>query len=237
MRQFSVAHLAALGVLVAIGVVVIAGPRVRGGAWLVWPARIVAATIAIAWLGEYVGEAIRGTWDVGNSLPLQLTDAASFTAIVGLLTRRRLAVELLYFWAFSATLQAVLTPDLGRTFPNFFYFTYFAYHIGAIVAAMLLVFGCGLYPRRRAILWVFPLTLAWAAVAGIGDVLTGGNYMYLRFKPIHHSLLSVMGPWPWYIAAAAGVALVMFAVLQSVANGLSRADRMPTNARIAADRQ
>ena len=61
--------------------------------------------------------------------------------------------------------------------------------------------------------------------------------MYLRFKPIHHSLLSVMGPWPWYIAAAAGVALVMFAVLQSVANALPRPDRTPRKARIAAHRQ
>lgn len=169
---------------------------------------------------------VRGTWNVHYSLPLQLTDAASLAAIVALLTHRRLAIELVYFWSFAASLQAIVTPDLGQTFPSIFYFTYFAYHIGAVVAALLLVFGCGLYPRRRAILWVYPITLVWAVIAGTGDVLSRGNYMYLRFKPIHHSLLNVMGPWPWYIATGAGVGLVLFAVLQALANFLAARDRM-----------
>jgi hypothetical integral membrane protein (TIGR02206 family) len=223
-RQFSVAHLAALGVLVAASVLAIVGPRIRPGGWSGWPARTLVAVIVAGWAGDYIGEAVRGTWDVRYSLPLQLTDAASTAAIVALLTRRRLAIELLYFWSISASLQAVLTPDLGRTFPSFFYFTYFAYHIGAIVAAVLLVFGCGLYPRRRAIWWAFPLTLGWAAIAGTGDVLTGGNYMYLSRKPVHHSLLNVMGPWPWYILAGAGVGLVLFAVLQALTNFLAARD-------------
>lgn len=119
----------------------------------------------------------------------------------------------------------VLLAVSGRTFPSIFYFTYFAYHIGAVVAGLLLVFGCGLYPRRRAILWAYPITFGWAAVAGTGDVLSGGNYMYLRFKPFHNSLLSVMGPWPWYIAAGAGIGLVLFGLLQALANFLAERDR------------
>lgn len=62
---------------------------------------------------------------------------------------------------------------------------------------MFLVFGCRLYPRPRAFWRVFALTLAFAALAGIGDLLTGGDYMYLRDKPSHDSLLNLMGPWPW----------------------------------------
>ena len=89
-----------------------------------------------------------------------------------------------------------------------FYFTYFAYHVGAIVAASFLVFGLRIYPRPGAVWRVFVLTLAFTAVAGIGDLLSGGNYMYLRAKPAHSSLLNVMGPWPWYIAATAVVGLV-----------------------------
>jgi len=62
-------------------------------------------------------------------------------------------IDLLYFWAFSASLQAAPTPDLGpgQSFPSVFYFTYFTYHVGAIVAACLPVFGCRLYPRDDAI--------------------------------------------------------------------------------------
>jgi uncharacterized membrane protein YwaF len=40
--------------------------------------------------------------------------------------------------------------------------------------------------------------------------------MYLRTKPEHSSLLSVMARWPWYIAETAVVAIVMLLVLQAL---------------------
>ena len=106
----------------------------------------LASAILAGWAGDYVAELVLGSWAVKYSLPLQLTDAVSLFAILASLTRRRLFVELLYSWAFSASLQSVLTPDLGSCFPSVFYFTYFLYHAGSIVAACLLVFGCRLYP-------------------------------------------------------------------------------------------
>jgi hypothetical integral membrane protein (TIGR02206 family) len=217
-KQFSTAHLAALAVL-AVGVVAaVVGPRLHPGGWLRWPARALAAIIFVGWAGEYVADVIQGIWTVRYSLPLQLTDAVSLTAIVALLTQAQLMIELLYFWSLSASLQAILTPDLGSTFPSVFYFTYFTYHIASVVATALLVFGCRLYPRRRALWLVFGITLAWAALAGLGDVLTHGNYMYLHFKPVHHSLLDDLGPWPWYIASAAAVGLGLFVILQAFVN-------------------
>ena len=79
------------------------------------------------------------------------------------------------------------------------------------MGASFLVFGCRLYPRRGAVWRVFWITIAWTAIAGTADVITGGNYMYLASKPVHNSLLSVMGPWPWYIAGGVvlGLALLL----------------------------
>ena len=82
------------------------------------------------------------------TLPLQLTDAVSAVTITALLTRRQMLVELAYFWSYTASLQAVLTPDLAQNFPSVFYFTYFIYHVGAIVGASFLVFGAGSTPGR-----------------------------------------------------------------------------------------
>ena len=217
MRQFSIAHLAALATLTLFCGMAILVPRRHPGHWVKWASWAVAAAIVAGWVGEYVAEIVVDTWTLQFSLPLQLTDAVSLAAIVALLTRRRLFVELLYFWAFSASLQAALTPDLSSTFPNVFYFTYFLYHVGAIVAACLLVFGCSLYPRRGAIWRVYLLTLAFTALSGTGDLITGGNYMYLRSKPIHSSLLNVMGPWPVYIASGAALGLLLFSVLAAIA--------------------
>jgi hypothetical integral membrane protein (TIGR02206 family) len=216
LRQFSDQHLAALAVLASAVAGCVWLARRHPGRWSVLIARCLAALILIAWIGEYVADAALGIWTVRYSLPLQLTDAVSVVAAAALWTRHMLLVELTYFWALTASLQAVLTPDLGRPFPSVFYFTYFTYHVGAIVAACLLVFGCRLYPRPGAIWRVFGITLAFTAVAGAGDVLTGGNYMYLRAKPAHASLLSWLGPWPWYIVGAAAVGLAMLGIVSAV---------------------
>jgi hypothetical integral membrane protein (TIGR02206 family) len=220
LRQFSEAHLAALGVLAVTVSALVWAARHRPGHWAVVCARALAVVILVGWVGEYAAEVARGTWTVEFNLPLQLTDAVSAVAVLALWSRRALLVELVYFWSLTASLQAVLTPDLGQPFPSIYYFTYFTYHIGAILAACFLVFGCRLYPRPRALWRVFALTLTFAAVSGVGDLLTGGNYMYLRAKPLHNSLLSVMGPWPWYIVSTAALGLVMLLLLQLLANWL-----------------
>jgi hypothetical integral membrane protein (TIGR02206 family) len=221
-RQFSPPHLAALAVLlIAIGGSVSAGWR-DPGPWTTWFTRALALLILLAWAGEYVTDVVRGTWSIRFTLPLQLTDAVSLTAVAALWTRRPLLAELTYFWAWTASLQAVLTPDLGQNFPDVLYFTYFGYHIGVIVAGTFLVYVLRVYPRRGAVARVFAATLAWAAVAGTADVITGGNYMYLAWKPAHASLLRVMGPWPWYIAVGAGLALTMLLGVQLVTSVLTR---------------
>jgi hypothetical integral membrane protein (TIGR02206 family) len=209
LRQFSDQHLAALTVMVVgIAASVWAG-RHKGERTRRAIAYTLAALILLGWIGEYTDDAVLGQWSTTYTLPLQLTDAVNAVAVLALLTRRQFLVELTYFWAFTATLQATITPDLGHAFPNALYFTYFLYHVGAIVAGAFLVFGCRIYPRPTAVWRVFAATLAWTAIAGLADVITGGNYMYLRAKPVHNSLLSVMGPWPWYIAAGIGVGLAM----------------------------
>jgi hypothetical integral membrane protein (TIGR02206 family) len=232
-RQFSIAHDAALAVLLAGALVVVWGPRRRPGRWIRWGAWLLAGAIFTGWAGEYVADIVEGIWTVQFSLPLQLTDAVSLVAILALLTGRQLPIELLYFWAFSASLQAVLTPDLGVTFPDVLYFTYFLYHVGSILAALMLVFGCRRSPRPGAMWRVYAVTLGWTAMAGVADVITGGNYMYLAWKPVHNSLRKVMGPWPLYIAAGAAVGLAMFAVLAAIAGAAARRDTPSVRPRFA----
>lgn len=216
MKQFSFQHDVALAAMVLGIAASVWGARRHPARWMDAFSIGLAALIFAAWAGEYVADIVVGTWSVQYALPLQLTDAASLSAIVALLTRRALFVELTYFWTLTATLQAVVTPDLGQAFPSVFYFTYFIYHVGAIVAAAYLVVGCRLYPRPRAACRAWGLTLAWAALAGTGDLITGGNYMYLRAKPVHASLLSVMSPWPWYIVESVGVGLAMLLLVAAL---------------------
>jgi hypothetical integral membrane protein (TIGR02206 family) len=223
-RQFSTPHLAALAVLAVAAPATVLVARRCSDRVVTIVFRALAVAILAVWAGEYVADVVQGIWTVRHDLPLQLTDVISVLTAVALWTRSRRAAEFVYLWSLSASLQATLTPDLAWDFPSVFYFTYFTYHIVAVVAGVGLVFGCRLYPRPGAPLRVFAATLAWAAVAGAGDLVTGGNYMYLRAKPAHGSLLSALGPWPWYLVGIGAVGLAMLIVLQSIANVVRRRD-------------
>jgi hypothetical integral membrane protein (TIGR02206 family) len=168
LRQFSDAHLAALGVLALTAGLSVWAPRRHPGRWIIPAERALAVVIFAGWAGEYVADVVLGTWTIQYDLPLQLTDAVSVVAILALWSRRMLLVELVYFWSLTASLQAVLTPDLFSSFPSVYYFTYFIYHIGAIVAACFLVFGCRMYPRPGAVWRVYAATLVFAAIAALG---------------------------------------------------------------------
>jgi hypothetical integral membrane protein (TIGR02206 family) len=221
-RQFSVEHVAALAAMAAAA---------SGSVWLArrgferataGVSRALAVAILSAWIGEQVADAVEGIWSTKYTLPLQLTDVVSLTAAAALWRPRPLLVELTYFWALTASLQAALTPDLAETFPSVFYFTYFTYHGGAIAGGLLLVFGRGLYPRPGAAWRVFAATLGVTAVVAVADLATGGNYMYLRDKPAHSSLLDAMSPWPWYIAETAVLGLAMLLAIEALTAAIRR---------------
>ena len=220
LQQLSNEHIAALIATAAAGGLSVWAARRHPGPWVVPVSRGLAILILVAYVTEQVANALRGTWTLGFNLPLQLTDAVTLVSILALWSPRPLLVELVYFWALTASLQAVLTPDLGQTFPSIFYFTYFTTHSGAIVAACLLVFGRRLLPRLWAVWRVYALTAAFAVLAEAGNLLTGGNYMFLQEKPSRASVLDLMGPWPWYILSAAALALAMFLTLEALARAL-----------------
>jgi hypothetical integral membrane protein (TIGR02206 family) len=181
-----------------------------------WPVAVsggLAVPIGVTYLVEHAWFVARGTWSLDFNLPLHLTDVVTVVSVLALWTARPALVELTWFWALTASLQAVLTPDLGADFPELIYWTFFITHGGAVVAAVLLVVGRGIAPRPGAIGRAFAATVVVAAAAGTANVLTGGNYMWLREKPDTASLLDLMGPWPWYILSAAVLALILFTLL------------------------
>jgi len=214
-------HLAAVGATALGAASLVAGARRRGGDWP-GARRALAALLLAGFAGEQLAYALRGDWSAEVNLPFQLTDAVTLVSIAALWRPAPLLCELAYFWALSASLQAVVTPDLGAGFPDVLYFTYFATHAGAIWAACLLAFGEARVPRPGAVWRVYAITAGFAACAALATIATGGNYMFLRRKPARDSLLDAMGPWPVYIVTAAALALALFAALDALARWTRR---------------
>lgn len=210
---FSATHWAAVAALVVISAGLVVSARRWPGTWttrVAWGLAVLLVVNEVAW---WTVIALRGEWGWDYALPLYLCDAAGFVAALALVTRRPLLVEVTYFWGLAGTIQAMMTPDLHYDFPSYFYFQYFAQHIGIVAAALFLVLGLRIQPRRGSIMRLVLITVVFTVVAGIADLVTGGNYMYLHRKPASGSLLDYMGPWPVYIAAGVPLAVAILVVL------------------------
>lgn len=206
-------HLAALAG-VTIGVTALAVlARHRPGGWIRILALVLIADEAVWWATLVAGGGEPG--QRAQPLPLQLCDVAILVAAFALWTQNRLAVEITYFWGLAGTLQGLLTPDLPQHFPSYLYFQYYVAHGGVLAAALVLVVGLRLHPRRNAVLTVAAITLAYAAFVAVVDLLTGADYLYLRTKPASGSLLDLLGPWPVYIAGAAIIGAALLAALDA----------------------
>jgi hypothetical integral membrane protein (TIGR02206 family) len=155
-------------------------------------------------------------------LPLELCDAAMVLAVITLLWPQQPLVEVVYFWAGSGSLLAMLTPELPWNFPRWEFVVFFGLHGLVLVAALVLVFGLGLRPLPGAAWRAFGITAGWAAFVGLVNFALGTNFMYLRRKPIVPTPLDWMGPWPVYIGVGAVVALALFHALALPFRGSAR---------------
>ena len=214
MTLLAAEHVVALLATAIVSALAVWAGRRRPGRWLRPAARGLAALIVAAALIEQAVAVARGTWSLAVYLPLHLSDVVTVVAALALWSLQPLLVELTYFWGLTASLQAVITPDLTSGYPDITYFTFFVTHSGVVAGALLLVGGLGIAPRPGAVRRAFVATLAVAGVAAVANVATGGNYMFLREKP-DGSLLDLFGPWPLYIAVAAILALALFAALDA----------------------
>lgn len=222
-------HLAPLALIAATGAVLCLASRRRPGPWIDFAARALAVIILAAEASWWIFLAFngRGQWSAAADLPLQLCDVVAFLAPAALWWRRPLLVELTYFWGLGGSVQALLTPDLAEHFPSYPYLQFYLAHGGVVLAALFLVIGLRLAPRRGAVPRVLLITLALALVAGLTNLVTGGNYLYLRQRPTAGSLLDFLGPWPWYLATGAvltlGVLLALDAPFRIKRNARRRA--------------
>lgn len=210
---FSSAHLIALGGTLLLGAVMVPLVRLRPGR----TARVACAALGVFLIVQETAYELvllaNHTFTLQYSLPLFLCDVVAYVGGVALILPVPLLVELTWFWGLAGTLQGLLTPDVDFPFPSWDWLQFYGDHGGVVVAALVLVAGRRIHPRRGAALRVFAITAAFTALVGLVDVATGGNYMYLRRVPSEGSLLNLLGPWPWYIAGATGLALLFLVLL------------------------
>jgi hypothetical integral membrane protein (TIGR02206 family) len=208
-----VPYLVAVVLALATGTALCVRARHKPGPWATVAARLVALVLVADALSFVVAKLTAGTFSAKTDLPLALCDAALLVAAAACWWRTQTLVELTYFWGLAGTLQAVITPDLSAGFPRLEFFQYLVGHLGIVLAAIYLVVGLRISPRRGAVVRTFLITVLYTGAVGLVDALSGANYMFLRRPPGNWTLLNLLGPWPWYIVGAAAVALALLVLL------------------------
>jgi hypothetical integral membrane protein (TIGR02206 family) len=209
---FGVTHLSILGSVVLLAAALAAAQRRLApgskGLRLGLAAILVLDTVGwdgfLAWHGQLTFPA---------HLPVEFCDATLYVTLITLFSMRPAFLDVAYYWALAGTSMALLTPDLWEPFPSLSTMQFFVEHGLVVVAILYLVWSRQLRPRRGSVLWAMLGVNLWAAFDGALDWIFKTNYMYLRAKPEHASLLDLLGPWPWYIVATEAVALGLFLLL------------------------
>jgi len=141
-----------------------------------------------------------------HQMPLNLCNVATWTTVLALATLKPLAVEFAYFTGLCSAAMALLTPS---AWPVRFYLN----HGAVIIGATALVFGRIGRVRRGAVWRSLGLVGVYAVLLGMFNWIFGSNYGYLCRKPKGATLMSLMGPWPFYLIWVALLAVGLFWLL------------------------
>jgi hypothetical integral membrane protein (TIGR02206 family) len=208
-EAFSLAH--GLGVAMAaaivIGIVVfrerLRTPRSNRNARYALVAVLVGCELSLqAWYG------ITDNWGL-HSLPFQLCSIMMWLSALLLLTRNRKLYEITFFLGIMGAFQALLTPNLDVSYPQFRYFHFFVAHGAIVGASVFLTVIEGYRPTASSVFRALAWLHALAIPAAITNAATGSNFMFLARKPDTASMLDLLAPWPWYILQLELVALVL----------------------------
>jgi hypothetical integral membrane protein (TIGR02206 family) len=141
-------------------------------------------------------------------LPLHLCGLSVLLCAWVLAARSYRAYEVVYFWAWGGTTQALVTPDLAVGFPDPAYVAFFVGHGLVLVAVLYATLVYRFRPTPVSILRSITALAAVAAVVAPINLALGTNYLFLCAKPERASLMDYLGPWPWYVASLAGLAVL-----------------------------
>lgn len=154
-----------------------------------------------------------------NILPLHICGFSVFLCLIALVNQNAKLFSTIYFFAFSGTLQAILTPSMdGYNFPHFRFFQFFAGHILIITVALYFKVVKGYKIKFLSLLQSFGVLNILAAAAFVANIIFGTNYMFLFHKPDSFSLLSALAPWPYYLIELEFLGFIVFLLIYAVTN-------------------
>ncbi len=150
-----------------------------------------------AWLAWKVTP---GRFDLADSLPLHLCDAAWMAAAWSLLSGgdpRRLRHQLVYYWGLGLSPLGLLTPDLDAGPATIGFWVFWIRHWQIVGAALVNLAAFRVRPSWRAFLGACAVTAALVAPVTLLNAACGTFYFYTGPSlPGNPTPLDLLGRWP-----------------------------------------
>lgn len=142
-------------------------------------------------------------------LPLHFCAFMSLICIISLWWRTPWACALVYYGVLSASIQAIFTPVLKEDFPSVAFINFFVSHSLLLMAALIQLGVLGWRSRRRDPLLAVLLMDAYVLAIHPVNLWLGSNYGFTTEGPAG-TILSQLGPGPWYYLWLQLPALALF---------------------------
>jgi hypothetical integral membrane protein (TIGR02206 family) len=206
---FGSAHLSSILIIATVGIGLPLTARRTLGVAAQYRIGLVLAALLIGQEGFHIW-LLANHYDrlLSSLLPLHLCGLSVLLTAWTLAVRSYSAYEIVYFWAWGGTLQALVTPDLDRGFPDPAFVAFFLGHGLVIVGVLYATLVYRFRPRLASIFKSLGVLLLVVAVVAPVNLWLGTNYLFLCSKPEQASLMDFLGPWPWYILSLSGLAML-----------------------------
>ncbi|MFI3163993.1 MAG: TIGR02206 family membrane protein [Bacillota bacterium] len=214
-NAFATPHIVALLLMLAvIALLIIFKNKINASEKKVNALRYTFATIFILQQIAYtVWKTYVGEYSLGEILPCHLCAMTIYMSVYSLLSRDKRLHPVIYFTGFCGALQALLTPSMGGyNFPHFRFFEYFTSHTTIIIVIVFFLVTDGININLKSFVKSFGILQILGVFAMIVNLLTGGNYMFLAYKPDSSSIFNLLADWPYYILQLEAVALIFMAL-------------------------
>jgi hypothetical integral membrane protein (TIGR02206 family) len=167
------------------------------GLFLVWE---------VEWQAWHV---ITDTWSLQKNLPLHMCSIMIWVSIWGLITRKRFAMALMYFFGIAGAIQAIITPDAIYAFPHLRFMNTWFSHSLLIISGFWVLFVEGYRPTLKDVRNCFIAVHAFALPVYLINITIDAGYLYLGKKPETASLMDFFPEWPWYFFILQGLLLLI----------------------------
>lgn len=129
-------------------------------------------------------------FDLGESLPLQISRVNTILGIIYLLTRNEKVFRVLALFGLFAWLSFLYPSRVyGITHP--IGWSFFINHVVTLLLPFYGIIAYNMKIKTMDSLKVFPWFVLYVAVAYFANMLTDGNYFYLKHKPIFAGLQDI----------------------------------------------